>query len=169
PEARKARLSRDPVLASKGHEPPAAKDAPAETAFLPFLRRSGELLRRIAATYDVNIVADAYTSGSVSMGGTAAPGAGKAAEGEPLFELLDRSFAFNRDWLRDGSFIRLRSRTWAFDRNVEIPSRLMRQWAAGWKARDGWDLDQLAAIVDQLRPEQVQTFELAAQEYGIPS
>jgi hypothetical protein len=45
----------------------------------------------------------------------------------------------------------------------------MRRWADDWKARNGWDLDQLAAIVDTLRSEQLTTFELAAQEYDIPS
>ena len=171
PEARKARLAADPVLAKKGRLPPATK---ASASFMPFLQRTGDLLQRIAAGYQTNIVADAYTSGSISMGGappsTAPPAPGAAAaEGEPLYALLDRSFGHAREWKRDGDCIRLRSRTWAFDRNLEIPARLMRQWAADWKARNGWDLDQLAAIVDTLRSEQIMTFELAAQEYEIPS
>jgi hypothetical protein len=171
PEARKARLAADPVLAKKGRPaPPTAASA----SFMPFLQRTGDLLRRVAAGYQVNLVADSYTSGSISMGGVTPPAASPppgtaAGEGEPLYELLDRSFGMARDWKREWEFIRLRSRTWAFDRNVEIPARLMRRWAADWKARNGWDLDQLAAIVDTLRSEQVMTFELAAQEYEIPS
>lgn len=170
PEARKARLAADPSLAKKGQLPPAD---PAGTSFMPFLQRTGSTLKRIAAGYQVNCVADAYTSGSIGFGGAppSAPAGGTAATdaGDPLFEVLDRFFGMQRDWVRDGEFIRLRSRTWAFDRNVEIPSRLMRRWAEIWKERNGWDLDQLASIVDQLRQEQIMTFELAAQEYEIPS
>jgi hypothetical protein len=171
PEARKARLAADPFLAKKGQLPPAE---PGGTSFMPFLQRTGSTLKRIAAGYHVNLVADAYTSGSVGFGGAppSPPPAGQAAApdaGDPLYEMLDRFFGMQRDWTRDGEFIRLRSRTWAFDRNVEIPSRLIRRWAEAWKERNGWDLDQLASIVDQLRQEQIMTFELAAQEYEIPS
>jgi beta-lactamase regulating signal transducer with metallopeptidase domain len=85
-----------------------------------FLR---DLLPDIARTYGVQILADSYRT-------TPLAGTGLPSEPIALHELLDRLVMHTHRWQGKGNLVLLQSRTWFFDRPLEVPLRLVRRWKA---------------------------------------
>jgi hypothetical protein len=104
-----------------------------------------ELLPDLARAYGVQFLADAYWN---------APSFGpvRSLEKKPtaLFALLDQWVSYAYTWDRREKLIRLRSRTWYFDRPREIPLRLARRWQALYERDGGLSLDEYAASVAAL-------------------
>ncbi|MFN3648874.1 MAG: hypothetical protein ACK47B_04760 [Armatimonadota bacterium] len=161
PQEREKRLAADPFLGKKAKLklPPLEK----RTGFLAMLGnayRVAEILPAVEEAFGVPIVADAYNRSAMAV--IPPPGDQEL----PLFKVLDQMAGSTRRWERDGSVIRLRSRTWAHDRRGEIPSRYMKRWLEVREAKDGFTLEDLAEIAAMLRDEQVESLMFSAMELG---
>lgn len=110
-----------------------------------------QLLPEWARTYDVQFLADAYSSAWRSRYTPTPAGATPTA----LFEHLDRHVQFSHHWERQGNLIRLRSRTWFLDRPREIPLRLVRSWQEQQRQRGTLTLEKLAGIATSLTEAQL--------------
>jgi hypothetical protein len=147
---RREELEKDPVVGVKLPFKPEAKPQ-----VDPFGPGSGtrwrlvDLLPDLARTYDVQILADAYSTGS-SLGTIAMTPAPTA-----LFTLLDRYTQFSHRWDRRGRLIRLRSRTWFLDRPREIPLRLVREWTSLQEQQGGLSFDDYVKMATTLTDTQL--------------
>jgi hypothetical protein len=162
PAAREQRLAADPVLGKKATVklPP----LPEPSGFLAILGSSyrvADVLPAVEEAFGVRLLADAYLRQAIAR-------MTPLGEGElPLYRVLDRLAGSSRRWVRDGDFIRLRSRTWAHDRRGEIPDRILDQWAAVRQRQGGFTLDNLAEIATALRDEQVESLLMLALDGGM--
>jgi beta-lactamase regulating signal transducer with metallopeptidase domain len=157
---RRARLEQDPVV---GVKKPFRPQAPLHVDVLG--PNSGtmvawrDLLPGIARTYGVQIISDAYWKSSGLIGSERVGVSGPTS----LFVLLDRR-AHIQSWDQSGRLIRLRSRTWFFDRPREIPLRLVRRWQALIDQKGALPLEEYAAIATGLTDAQRDgLFDLAMQ------
>src|SRR5207245_1426931 len=108
-----------------------------------------EVLPRIAETYGVNLIADAYRQ--------------RFPVGPPPVEKRERSLAAvlnqyilpRARWSREGEFIRVRRWTWYDDRLAEIPERLVKYWSAHLRTQPSLSLEDAAQLVLSLRDRQV--------------
>ena len=80
--------------------------------------RLRDLLPDLARTYDVPIIADAYTTTMIGL----VLREGLPTEPTALFVLQDNLAGFSYRWDYRDRLIRLRSRTWFLDRPREIPA-----------------------------------------------
>jgi hypothetical protein len=122
-----------------------------------------ELLPGLARTYGVQIISDAYWKSSGLIGSERAGVSGPT----PLLLILDRR-SHIQHWDQHGRLIRLRSRTWFFDRPREIPLRLVRRWQALVEQKGALPLEEYTAIATGLSDAQRDgLFDLAMQT-GLP-
>lgn len=156
-----ALLAADPVLGKKVRlelPPPASlfgiPGVPG-TAY-----RLAEVLPLVQASAGIPIVADAYNRQVMNL--VTLPERSEL----PLYQLLDKMAGSGRAWTRDGGAIRIRSKTWAFDRRGEIPLRYMQRWLAVRDKRGYLELDDMAEIASLLRDAQVDSLMFAAMEAG---
>jgi hypothetical protein len=161
-----ARLERDPVVGAKKRFRPEAK--PMREPFGPASQpawRFQDLLPDLARTYDVQFLGDAYywsISPPSSMMGSA------PAEPIALSELLDRYGAPSYRWQHQGHLIRLRSRTWFFDRPHEIPLRTIRRWRTLHDQYAALPLEEYVRLVASLSDAQWEGLPRLVQEVGLP-
>ncbi|MBM3458674.1 MAG: hypothetical protein FJX77_09110, partial [Armatimonadetes bacterium] len=167
PAAREARFGKDPVLGRKAVlklPPPAERPALPAPVVVPGqgAYRVAEVLEAVEKTFGVHLVADAYSR----QGLPTFP----KPDDKPvaLYQVLDRLAGAARRWEREGSTIRLRSRSWAHDRRGEIPLSWMGRWLTLRKKQGSLNLDQLAEIALALRDEQVEGLMVAAMELEDP-
>jgi hypothetical protein len=161
---RRVLLERDPVLG-------ATKIFRAKTRTRPrpywpagtALWRLPELLPELAQTYGVQFLADAYWNApSIPMGrfSTTAPTA--------LFSLLDRLAGRHYRWDRREKLVRLRSRTWFFDRPREIPLRVVLGWKELCTRHGALPLEEYAGSVVRLTEDQLQSLGDLSEEASFP-
>lgn len=80
----------------------------------------GDALEALDKAHPVNVVADAFWTGSLP---------GFEAADTPVGEILDRlSRMLGRTWRKEGSFIFVRSRDFSADREAEPPATVVRRW-----------------------------------------
>lgn len=132
--------------------------APAGTARCP---RLSELLPALARAHNVQILADAYHRSPRLRGDPFA-----AEEG--LEAWLARYAAATHRWDRQGKLLRLRSRSWAFDRPREVPGRLLRRWQKQCDEQGALPLDEWVLAISGLNEGQLQTLAEVARERGWP-
>jgi hypothetical protein len=124
-------------------------------------RRLYEVLPELAETYGVDIIADAYRAQRIP------PQPPRSGQVLALYEALNRYVLPSGHWSKDGSFLRVRSHTWYFDRLSDIPDRLAREWAARLRERHQLTLDDAARLVTRLRDEQLPEFGPRMREEGV--
>jgi hypothetical protein len=122
-----------------------------------------DLLLELARTYDVHFISDAYWNSSPILDLAAVTG-----EPTSLSTLLDRSAWFTHRWERRGRLVRLRSRTWFFDRPREVPLRLVRRWKALIERFSELPLDEYLAIATTLNDDQLATADRIIRAIGLP-
>jgi beta-lactamase regulating signal transducer with metallopeptidase domain len=160
---RRARWANDPILGRKEAFRPAplARPAGAGPAFGPQWQVR-DLLPEIARVYGVQFISDAYWS--TGMRGGAPP----ASAATPLYQLLEDQAGFAQRWDRKGDLIRLRARTWFFERPREIPLRFVRRWRESYEKEGGLSLAQYLEMVTQLRDSQLQQLPELATVGALP-
>jgi hypothetical protein len=119
------------------------------------------LLPAIAASYDLNLVADAYRMEK------ARPPDLLADVETPLYEVLNRLVGPAARWTRDGAFLRVRRHRWHEARREEIPDRLAKQWSDLLRQRRQLSLEETVALVTAFRDEQLQHLETLLGEEGV--
>lgn len=164
PAEREKRLAADPILGKKAKlKLPPLKPQEGQPALISVLGqsyRATDLLEPMEKAFGIHLLADAYNQKALSM--VPPPGEGEIS----LYKILDQIGGTTRDWERDGDTVRLKSRTWAFDRRSEIPARYMQRWLAERERRGAFNLDDLAEIASLLRDEQVENLMYSALEAG---
>jgi hypothetical protein len=121
-----------------------------------------DLLPDLARTFHVGIIADAYQHSSTLFG------LPPPAETVTLFRLLDRCAGRAHQWDRRGSLIRLRSRTWFFDRPREVPMRMLRRWQQLCEQRGALTLDAYGEMAVTLSDAQLAGLSAALGEAHLP-
>jgi hypothetical protein len=120
-----------------------------------------ELLPVMAETYGFNVVADAY---GLQRQPPQLPG---RIENAPAYAVLNGFVFPGSEWERSASWVRVRSRTWYFDRLSEPPQRLIDTWRAALVQRRSLTLDEAGLLMVQLRDSQVSPFIARMKEHGI--
>ena len=160
---RAARLARDPVVGvPKRLEvtvKPRQKPFGAGTEPLRFR----DLLPDLARTYSVQIISDAYWASSPRVGEPLSSG-----EGVSLYALLDRLAGRTHTWDHEEKVIRLRSRTWCFDRPREVPLRLVRRWKEIAEKQRLLPLEEYVRMATELTDAQIETLQDLEKEAGFP-
>jgi len=149
--------AKDPLLARKrrlNHKPGPKSQGNTSNA----LNRA---LADIAATYDLNLVADAYRHPWTNVARIYQP------RELPLYEALNLSTGKLSNWTKKGDFIRVRRRTWFNDRLAEIPERLAEEWAERLRKSPQAGLIEQADMAAQLREEQFENFQSELAERGV--
>ncbi|MCC2670835.1 MAG: hypothetical protein K0Q72_3306, partial [Armatimonadetes bacterium] len=119
------------------------------------------VLVRIAETYPINLIADAYRHPPVRLDPF------PTEEERSLREVLDRQIAPLSGWDRQGAFLRVRRRTWFLDRMAEIPERVADTWEVRFRKDPVAMLDDLSRLAVTLRDAQLEQFPLVMRERGI--
>lgn len=161
---RRAEGESDPVFGARKPFKPDLKSLKDRPGRPPGARRPlRDLLPDVARTYDVQLISDAYWTSSPSLDLA-------AVSGQPvsLFQLLDRSAWFTHRWDRRDRLVRLRSRTWFFDRPREVPLRLARRWKELSNRYTALPLEEYLVMATQLSDDQWGSLSLVAHELGLP-
>lgn len=124
-------------------------------------RRLSDLLPALARAYETGFLSDAY-SGSPRLAGV------PTGEAIPLGALLARWASASHQWDRQGSLVRLRSRSWHLDRPREVPLRLLRRWQRLCDVYGALPLSEWSASVAGLRESQLEGLAEVAAEMGLP-
>lgn len=160
---RQAKLAQHPVLGIKKSFQPAIK--PRRKPFGPgtIPLRLQELLPELARTYGVQFLSDAYWTSSPRV-------LDLASSGEPaaLFWLLDRLAGPTHRWDHEANIIRLRSRTWFFDRPREVPLRLVRHWKEVGERQGPLPLEEYVQMATALTDAQLETLDEVAEQAELP-
>jgi hypothetical protein len=163
PAQQGAAIGTDPVLsAKKSLSLRAMPGAPSSVGVgMGTTGRLQDLLPALARTYGVQFISDAYWSSPHLTAGM--------ISGDPvsLYEVLQRVAAPSHHWDRRGNLVRLRSRTWSFDRPQEVPLRLVRRWqelCAQQGALPSEEWQRVAALSDS----QLSSLSQVAAETGLP-
>jgi hypothetical protein len=158
PSSRPAAGSEDPILTTKRRfDLPVPTDARARRR-VQFLN---EILPRIAETYEIDLIADAYWQRRPL------PTPPPSTEERPLLAVLNDYVLPGARWTREGAFIHVRRHAWYDDRLREIPERFVRQWPSRLREQSQLSLEDAAAISLALRDEQIESFEAVMNEQGI--
>jgi hypothetical protein len=161
---RLAVLEKDPVLGVKRRFQPEVKQrTPGVGPSSSRARRLPELLPELARVYGVQLLSDAYWSAP-----PVAPDALDTAEPTMLFELLDRLAGTVHRWDHRGNLVRLRSRTWFFDRPREVPLRLVRRWKELSDREAALPLAEYLQMAGALTDAQLDGLGSLAGEQGLP-
>jgi hypothetical protein len=120
-----------------------------------------QILMRIAETYSVNLVADAYRHRRTSFGSF------PADEERSLQEVLERLIAPLSNWERQGAFLRVRRRTWFTDRMAEVPERVTDAWEARLRKDPLVTTDDVSRLAVSLRDEQLDQLPDVLRERGV--
>jgi beta-lactamase regulating signal transducer with metallopeptidase domain len=156
---RREDLAKDPVLGrQKEFRPDTTRESPRDQAAGSFIQRFGPEIVRL---YGVQIIADAYWPSTV-VSIDRFP-----AEPVALFALLDRYTSTTHRWDREGSLLRLRSRTWFLDRPREVPLRLVRRWEAIYERQGALPLPEYLEMVVGLNDGQIGSLTNLANITGI--
>jgi hypothetical protein len=151
--------SRDAALAGKNHF---RLDLPiADPRAYLRVDLINEALPRIAETYGINLVADAYRQRCPF------PPPVPSQDEQTLVEVLNQYVRPKAYWSREGNFIHVRRYTWYQDRLAEIPSRIIKHWTAHLKTQRQMSLRALASLALSLRDEQLEEFEALMHDQGI--
>ena len=162
---RQSELEKDPVLGARKPFRPELKarrlPLAGEAVGGWWLR---DLLPDLAHTYNVPIVADAYSISSREFE------AFDPLPREPtaLFELLDRLSGTRYRWEQRGKLITLRSRTWFLDRPREIPLRLVRPWKVLLDRYGALPLDDCVRMATDLTDAQIENLPVLDQQRELP-
>jgi hypothetical protein len=143
---RRARREKDPLLSARKPFKPDLKAIRARLDPKDAPLRFTDLLPEVACIYDIQLLSDAYWSAPRLL-----PTDLPTDPSTALFALLDRLAEAHQRWEHDGRLVRLRSRTWFFDRQREIPLRLVRRWRELWQRYRALPLDaslQEASLTD---------------------
>jgi hypothetical protein len=150
---RRAELESDPVFGRKERFQPTARphknpNVPSATPWWQIQ----DLLPDLARTYRVQFISDAYwMSGTIS-------GLQFPAEPTTLLEQLEHAAVGHR-WDRRQGLIRLRSRTWFFERPKEVPLRVVRRWRERFEQQPGpLSLAEYVEIATTLKDLQLEQF-----------
>jgi hypothetical protein len=161
---RRAEGEKDPVLSEKKPFRPEAKPQPASDATGRRERRSlRDLFPDLARTFDVQFISDAYWNSSPILDDSAF-----LAGPTSLAALLDRSAWYTHEWDRRGRLIRLRSRTWFFDRPREVPLRLVHRWKGIIDQHSELPLEEHVAMATTLNEGQWATMRQIIRDIGLP-
>jgi hypothetical protein len=125
--------------------------------------RLADLMPDLARTYGVQIISDSYWSSPIALDGQPLP-----ADPVTLPTLLDRFTAGGHTWECDGKWLRLRSRTWYFDRQREIPLRATREWKAMTDAQGALPLDAYTRLAGGLSTAQLRTLGAVVEQLNLP-
>lgn len=136
---------------------PRKRPSPSGVTFLHLY----EILPELAEAYGINLISDAYWAQPFWVQPPAVP-----AEA-PLYEVLRKYVAGVADWTKDGAHLRVRSRTWFYDRSAEIPQRVIRTWSEKLRRERRTTLESEAALALSLRDEQRSHFLAGLQEEGV--
>jgi hypothetical protein len=117
----------------------------------------------VARAYRVNFISDAYWS-SPRFFPSDMPG-GKQT---PLLYVLGRLAANRERWDRTGDLVRLRSRTWFFDRPREIPLRLVRGWEEAADHGGALRLEEYVEAATTLTDARIASLPYLVEEIGLP-
>jgi hypothetical protein len=155
-----APAARDPILGIKRSFPLEVKFADPDFGWARF-QLLNEVLPRIAETYGINLVADAYRQRFPMV----LPPSTK--EERSLAAVLDQYVLPRAQWSREGEFIHVRRWTWYDDRLAEIPERLVKHWAEYLRKQPSLSLDDAASLTLALRDEQLGSFEETMRDEGV--
>jgi hypothetical protein len=155
-----ASAARDPILGIRRSFPLEVKFADPDFGWARF-QFLNEVLPRIAETYGINLVADAYRQRFPMV----LPPSTK--EERSLAAVLDQYVLPRAQWSREGEFIHVRRWTWYDDRLAEIPERLVKYWAEYLRKQPSLSLDDAAALTLALRDEQLGSFEETMRDEGV--
>jgi hypothetical protein len=136
-------------------DPPVIERRYRSVAFL------SRFLPRIAETYGINLIADAYRHPSFPLPRL------PAGEQRPLYELLDEFVLPAARWSKDGDFLLIRQRNWYQARVAEIPERLVRSWATRLRQERRLTLQDAVSLALALNDEQWRTFIPALHDEGV--
>jgi beta-lactamase regulating signal transducer with metallopeptidase domain len=153
---RDPRIVTDPVCGTKKRFKPEPLAPANHLGVIPYIRHRllPDLLPKIAQTYGVAVIADAYRF-------TRSVGTSLPAEPVALYDLLDRLATSTHRWEKDGRVVRIRSRTWFFDRPREVPLRLVRRWKALSEKYGMLPLSECVAMANTLTDAQIETESLS--------
>jgi hypothetical protein len=147
---RRAQWAADPILSRQAAFKPAAPPRPAGLRISAFRTwQFRDLLPEIARAYEVQFISDAYWD-TVKRGGNPPTTASM-----PLYQFLDGQVGFAERWDRKDDLIRLRSRSWYFERPREIPLRFVRRLRESYEKEGGLSIDEILEMVTQLRDSQL--------------
>jgi outer membrane lipoprotein-sorting protein len=160
---RRARMEHDPVAGVR--KPLQLTVKPRHKPFGPgtLPLRFRDLLPDLARAYDVQIISDAYGMSSPRVEEPLP--AGKTGA---LYTFLDRLAGSSHRWERDGRLIRLRSRTWFFDRPREVPLRMVRHWKGIAVTQGPLPLDEYAAMATALTDAQLDSLDQVVDQADLP-
>lgn len=116
-------------------------------------------LFRLARTFEINLVADAYRHASFTLPRLPQP--------VPLRAALRAAAGPVSRVTRADDFFRIRRRSWYHDRLAEIPERLARQWEERLRKRPSVTTGELAELATALRDAQLENFAAVLRERGI--
>lgn len=153
-------LDRSPLLAASRRFIFAPKPADADYGWTRY-QFLNNVLPKIADTYGVNLVADAYRQRFPVW-----PPFPSAKE-QTLAEVLDEYVAPHAHWTREGQFIHVRRWTWYDDRLGEIPQRVVAAWSGRLRQRPVLSLDDMAQLAHSLTDPQLANFEDVMREAGV--
>jgi hypothetical protein len=154
-------FEKDPALGTlRGFQPASVPGISSIYAGLWWLR---ELLPELARIYDVDFIADAYW--------LSAPVFAREVTREPaaLYRILDRTAGPLQQWDRRGRLIRMRSRTWFFDRPREVPLRLVRRWQSVCREHGALPIAEWRDLLGALNQEQLETMPDILMQTELPS
>jgi hypothetical protein len=173
---RLARLQQDPVVGVKKPFSLTVKPRRKPFGSGTFPLRFRDLLPDLARIYGVQLLSDAYW--------TSSPRADELpAAGEPtaLFTLLDRLAGSTHRWQQasvargeEGAsgasdrVIRLRSRTWFFDRPREVPLRMVRHWQQVAAVQGILPLEEYVAMASSLTDAQLDSLDQVLDQVEMP-
>jgi hypothetical protein len=124
-----------------------------------------DLLPAIAATWDLEVVADAYPGPDESR--FTGPRDWPMEEESPLYRVLNRRALNMSHWTREGDVLHLRRRHWYRVRPGHIPVREARQWEERLRQNPELTLPLAANVVHAFRDDQLAEFAPTMRERGV--
>jgi hypothetical protein len=119
-----------------------------------------EELIRIAKTYEIDLIADAYRH----PGYAAEPLNGRT---QPLWRVLDALLKRPSRWARSGSFVVVRRKLWFLDRAAEVAETVSGRWEAYLRKNRAFEPRAVVRVLAELRDEQLPNFVGTMADRGI--
>jgi hypothetical protein len=162
PSAGSAATAEGPALPKRFQTRLRPRIDPTEPGSAPVWRFT-DLMPDVARTFGVQIVADAYWCSAVTLDGRPLP-----SEPVTLAGLVQEFAGAGHTWACDGKWLSLRSRTWYFDRQREIPLRITREWQSTVRSQGALSLDACSRLAGTLSTAQFRTLGAVVEQLDLP-